>query len=649
MIRGIGTGHGSAIPSTVATYIDDVPYGSSTATAYGSIGTLDLDPGILERIEVLRGPQGTLYGASSLGGLVKYVTRKPGLTDFTGRVEADGTTVDHGAAGGGVRVMLDGPLVKEKLGVTVSGFYRFDPGFLDDPFRKKSNVNTFEVYGGRIALYWKPVDQLSVELSAVLQNSHSPNTSEVDLTSGLTPIYGKYSQVRWGNENWDFKTRLYSLNANYDLGWGTLTSITSYATRNARWDIDETTKFGAAISGFVGVPNLALFDNVTLDHKKTTQEFRLSSPNGGTLEWLTGVFYTHERSVKPEGFGRPFDATTLQPVPAAYPAGGLFFDTIYDRYTEYAGYADVTLRLGSQFKILGGIRYTHSTEDSDTPSSGALNGGHTDVTGRAVSNTWTYLLTPSFDIDQNNMIYARFATGFRPGGPTNLAASLLAAGAPAAYQPDSLDNYEVGYKAKFPLAHMTVDISAFYLDWKRIQLLTQVGGFNVTGNAGRAHSKGVEFAWTWMPVSGLSLSANGAYTDARMVVDAPLVGAKAGDQLPDTPKFSGNLSADYDFRISDDVGAFIGGNYQYIGSRPIDYVSGAPANYVRPVMPSYDLVNLRAGIKFGGFSIEAYVKNVGNSYGLVRLRSQVKNGISAPFAGAIVQPRTFGISVVDKF
>src|SRR5579872_2789328 len=171
IMRGITTGFGYAIPATTSTYIDDVPYGSSTAAAYGSVATLDLDPGSLQRIEVLRGPQGTLYGASSLGGLIKYVTSPPSLTHYSARAELGGTAIDGGGEGGTVRAMFDGPLVEGKLGMTRSAFDRHDPGYISDPFRNRKNENSSRTDGGRVAFLWQPTDQLSVKLAALVQNT----------------------------------------------------------------------------------------------------------------------------------------------------------------------------------------------------------------------------------------------------------------------------------------------------------------------------------------------------------------------------------------------------------------------------------------------------------------------------------------------
>jgi outer membrane receptor protein involved in Fe transport len=645
VMRGITTGFGAATAATTATYVDDAPFGSATSSAYGSITTLDLDPATIQRVEVLRGPQGTLYGASALGGLIKYVTTAPGLTDYQGRIEVDGNAVEHGGVGGGVRAMFDGPLVKDKLGVTISAFDRFDPGFIDNVNLGEKNVNNSKVYGGRLALLWTPTDKFTAEFSYIDQDTFTHGQSVVDTTTDFTPIYGKYDQFRYGRELWTMRDRLYTLRGSYDFGWATLTSITSYQTQKGLWTYDLTPKRGAALRAATGNPNLGVFEHVLLDHHKDTQELRLASPDNDKFEWLAGFFYTHEWGTKDENF---------QPIliPGGAPASlgqPVFRDILDDRYTEYAGYADVTYHFSDRFKVLGGIRYTKDSERSVTPFTGILVGAPYVVTGNSADKSVTYLISPSFNFDERNMVYARIASGFRPGGPTNVPPASLLGGAPIAYQSDKLTNYEVGYKGRLPDLRMTLDLSAFDIEWKNIQLLTVVSGFNVTGNAGAARSSGAEATWTWSPVQGLNITANGSYTDAHLLVDAPAVGGHSGDRLPDVPRWAGNLAAEYERPISSDIDGFVGGNLQYEGGRPKEFVANTPVGYVRPVMPAFTTLNLHAGLTRGGLTLEAYVRNAGDSYGFTRIASLLSNGFGAPLGIAIIQPRTFGFSISDKF
>ena len=646
IIRGVTTGYGFAISPTTATYIDDSPFGSATANAIGSLTSVDLDPATLQRIEVLRGPQGTLYGASAMGGLIKYVTIPPSLTRESGRVEMDGSEAYGGDLGFGVRAEWNGPLITDTLGLAVNAYERHDPGYIDNIHLNEKHVNSARVDGGRIALLWKPTNRFSAQLTALVQNTSTYGTSTIDVGANLEPIYGKYQQYRWGPARWDLHSALFSLRAKLNLGWASLTSITSYQRETAFTSTDFTRRFGPLISSIINVPNLGIFDNVSLDHHKITQEVRLVSPSTQKLEWLAGLFFTHEKSVQPEAFQNPFDLTTGAVVPVP---GGIFTDPNMDSFKEYAGYADVTYHFTHKFKILAGLRVTHDVESNVTPFSGVFNGPPTVAIAQIASQSTTYLFSPSYNFNDNNMVYVRVASGYRPGGPTGLTTTNVFQGAPAYYKPDSLTNYELGYKATLPDERMTIDLSGYDIEWKDIQVQSEVSGFIVTGNAAKARIAGSELTWTWRPIDALTLSFDAAYTNAFLTIDAPGIGARAGDRLPDVPKLSANLAASYDFPVTASIGGFVGGNYQYMGSRVMDFEAGLPAGMQRPTMGSYQIANLNAGVSRGNLTAEIHIRNVGNAYGFNQLFSEVIDGYSAPLAASVIQPRTFGLSVSYKF
>lgn len=196
---------------------------------------------------------------------------------------------------------------------------------------------------------------------------------------------------------------------------------------------------------------------------------------------------------------------------------------------------------------------------------------------------------------------------------------------------------------------MTLDLSAFYIDWRDIQILTNFGGFTSAGNGGKARSYGFEASAAWKPVTGLSLSGNVAYTDASLTEDAPGVNGVDGDRLPSVPRWAGGLSADYDFPLSDTVGAFVGGGLHAVGTRRSGFVTRSPATFSRPVMPSYATVDLRAGVELGAYSLTVYAKNVGDKRGLNFITSLSGNAYSAPYTASVIQPRTIGVSFVANF
>ena len=646
VLRGVTTG--SPVSSTVATYVDDTPYGSSTSAALGGWLQPDLDPSDIQRVEVLRGPQGTLYGASALGGLIKYVTKQPSLTDVGGRVEFDGSTVDHGGDGYGVRGMLNVPLAADTLALRVSAYDRRDPGYIDNPQLGLSNVNATQVDGGRASLLWKPTDTFTVTLSAVLQDLKSNGSSDedVDVNGGsITPVAGSLKQVRYTTEPLNLNDRVYSGTVNDDLGWASLTSITSYSTLHQTGDVDETQTFGAIGALLTGIPNFGTSTGSVLNQDKWTEEVRLASPSGQKLEWLTGLFFDRETSNRDE------PTSTFSTVTGAslLPPNTLFFANLQSRYTEYAVYGDVTYHFTPQFDLQAGLRYSHNDQTFSLAETGIFVGGPSAQAGDSADNSLTFLVTPRYKIDDNNMVYGRIASGYRPGGPNAPTPSDLAAGVPAAYKPDTLTDYEVGYKASLADHKLTLDLSAFYIDWQDIQIETDFGGITSNGNGGTATSDGIEASAVLTPFHGLTLSGNAAYTDAHLTEDAPGVNGRNGDELPNVPKWSGNLSADYDFPIAGGSSGFVGGTVRYLGDRASGFVTGSPVGFDRPTLPAYTTVDLRAGVTHDRVSLELYVKNVGDSHGLNNITSLALSGYTNPFTAAVIQPRTVGMSVSASF
>jgi iron complex outermembrane recepter protein len=643
VLRGITTG--SSTPNaTVAIYEDDTPYGSSTAFAGGNQLTLDLDPSDIQRIEVLRGPQGTLYGASSIGGVLKYVTTPPGLDNYAGRLEVDGDTVDGGGSGYGLRGMVNIPLAKDTLGLRVSAFDRLDPGYIDNAQLDRSNVNATRVYGGRVALLWKPLDRLSVRLTAQYQNLHSGGMSEEDVDGAtLQPLYGDLVQKRFSNEPLDIQYFLSSGVVTYDLGWATILSATSLSSLHETQFNDLTTTYAPVLGPPLGIPDLGIAFDTPIDQHKVTQEFRLTSSSDQALEWQAGFFYTHEQSSHGEQFD-PFQTSNGAPIPV-----NLLNGSLNDRYTEYAAYGDIDYHFTTAFDVLGGLRYGTNSQNYNQPESGALVGPAGTVFATSSDHSTTFLFSPRYHLDEDNIVYARIASGYRPGGPNALTTAEAAAGVPSSFRPDTLINYEVGYKANLFQHSLTLDLSAFYIDWRDVQIQTLFQGFDASGNGGTAKSQGVELSAIYAPVDGLTLTGDLDYNDAELTADAPGINAKSGDELPNVPKLAASLGADYSFPLFTSWQGFVGGDLHYLGDRVSGFVSGVPAGFERPVMPSYTTFNLRTGLKHDAWTVELYAKNIGNSRGITSLRSLAFNGFSNPYAAAIIQPRLIGISLSMQY
>jgi outer membrane receptor protein involved in Fe transport len=260
---------------------------------------------------------------------------------------------------------------------------------------------------------------------------------------------------------------------------------------------------------------------------------------------------------------------------------------------------------------------------------------------------FTYSFAPRFETGKNSSIYGRIATGFRPGGP-----NVLPPGAPATvprtYESDSLTSYELGLKAAGgPADKFSLDFSAYYLDWESIQLFLVVNNFGINGNGGTAVSKGFELAASVYPTSGLALSLNGAYTDAKLTEDtAAVVGGQDGDPLPYVPKWSFGLNADYEWTLKGSTRAYVGGSLGYTGERSVQFNLRAPDGSIRQAA-SYVTLNLRAGAYLGRWSVELYGKNLTNDLGVTSINAAgpLPNGA---LGLGLTRPRTIGVSLSTR-
>jgi len=643
VLRGITSGSGQA-NSAVSTYINDAPYGSSTVYSGGGLLTPDLDPADLERIEVLRGPQGTLYGSNSLGGLVKFVTVPPDATRAYGYVSSGYSSVAGGDNGFSERAMFNAPLVENKLALRVNAYNRTDPGYIGNIATGRSDINEAKVKGGRAEMLWTPTDKLSVNLSALAQNLSSDglaNTGvEVDPTT-LLPRYGYQKQSRAaGTGLFTIQYRLYDASVNADFGWAKLVSSTSYGTQKVNSDQDVTAAYGPILNPAFGLTDggYSITDPITLG--KFTQELRLQSPEEQALEWRVGLFYTRESTTNQQNV-EAFDASTGAPL-ALPPLGTINVGP--GIFREWAGYTDLTWHATSQLSVLVGGRYSNDQTTFTQTGSGLLT-GTSDFTTRSTDSPTTFLLNPSFKFNDKLMAYIRVASGFRPGGPNVGVPPGL--GAPVSFGPDKLTSYELGFKSILLDRRMTLDADVFYINWSQIQLTSTAGGFSFLGNGGKAKSQGLEASWKYTPVSGLVVSANASYTDAELAADTPtdLFGYN-GDRLPWVPKWDATVALDYDFPLGGGWSGSAGASYNYVGERETDFL---PVPGPRLTVPGYHGIDLHAGSYYGPWTLQAYVKNLTNQRGITSLSSETIDPQGSPFAASYVPPRTVGVNIRYDF
>jgi len=637
-IRGITTGNGTN--PNVAVTVDDVPYGPSTSLAGSGIAPApDFDPSDLARIEVLRGPQGTLYGASSIGGLLKYVTVDPSTDALSGRVEAGTSSVYNGAElGYSFRGSVNAPL-SDTVAVRASGFTRKEPGYVDNVQTGEHGVNREDASGGRLSALWRPSEAFSLKLSAMLQDSKRYGSPDVDVEPGL--VQWQQSDLR-GTGWYRKSSQAYGATLTTKLGAAELTSLSGYNVDTLSSSTDWTPLFGPFTQAQFGVTGSPFIINTRTS--KFSQEFRLSAPIGQSIDWLLGVFYTHERS------------PNLQSWFAENPATGAMIGTTWIEswvatYAEYAAFTDFTVHLTDRFSVQIGGRESHNRQTYSEVDAGPFvpkfEGFPSPLVFAPVvsnENAFTYLLTPQFKVSPDLMVYARLASGFRPGGPNSEASAFHL---PLTFSPDTTKNYEIGVKGDLLDHAFSFDASLYYVNWKNIQLLLVFpsNGDEYQGNGGEAKSQGVELSVESKPAKGLTIAA--WITDGEAVLTQAFPSNTAaygiaGNRLPYSSRFSGNLSLEQDFPMGSRVSGFNAGALSYVGERE-GVFTGSPE---RQIFPAYATTNLRTGAKFDDWTVNIFANNVTNNRGIL------SGGIGSPItplAFYYIQPRTVGLSVSKAF
>jgi iron complex outermembrane recepter protein len=660
-LRGINAISPTAV---VGSYIDDVPMGSSSGLARGSQFALDMLPYDIDRVEILRGPQGTLYGASTMGGLIKYVTRSADLNEFEARAQGEVSTIEGaGDVGWGVRAGTNVPLIEGTLALRASYFNQRTPGYIDNGKTGAKDEGDLEQQGGRVSLTWQPSETVSVKLAAMLQNIDAQSRSQMTLDpTTLQPIYGDLTSANDLRSPFEQQLQFYSATVNWDLGWADFTSASSYASADTTQVQDGTPGFAPLLPVLTQGATLLGFTPFSLDLEldKVTQEFRLASPSGDRVEWLLGAFYTDEDSHNRQlvrtldAAGNPILAPTFNPftgAPILRPDGTpelldpLAAIQIPSGYREYAVFGNLTYRFTDRFDVTAGLRWARNSQDFSQESLGPLivvAGAPPRAVGKSDEDVLTYLISPRFHVNDDLMIYGRVASGYRPGGP-----NVALAGVPPTVDADTIVNYELGVKTQLLERRVLMDIAIFRIDWEDIQLTVPApGGVSYGENGGKARSQGVELASMYSPLTGLRLGMTVAFTDATLSEDVPELSGRSGDRLPNSARWSGSVTTDYERPIGADWFARVGAGYRYVGNR-YSAVESSPAA-IRSA--SYGVVDLNASLFDDRWAVRLFAKNLANkrTYLTPSVFYDAFGG-AARIDASVLQPRTLGVSLDVRF
>jgi len=639
VIRGVTTDLSTNLKqSTVSVLFDDVPVDPATA---GVLAT-NLRIVDVERVEVLRGPQGTLFGSGSVSGAVRYITNKPDATQFSGAVEGTFAGTKTGAGSRSGSVVLNVPLVTDRVALRAVGYHFDEGGWVDNITLNKNNVNRTKTSGGRIALRAQATDRLLVTLTGTYQDSHDYSAGE-----SLTVQPAGYKQqvtTRRDSPDNRLKNTLANVGLTYDFGGVTLFSSSTYIRRDAQIHQDFG-YYSDFLKLTLGLPGLAPNAPTKIYNTANiyTQELRLASDGSGPFRWTLGGFYL--RSSTPRGG----QITTLSGLMPFVGTNDLINVSSPGRQEEIAGFGEATYTLDDKLDLTAGLRVSKTTLNITSISSGLL------VTGGASSQTFRLpeqdtAINPRFSVryhpNRQVSLYAQAARGYRVGG-ANLTAGLGGPGIPLTYGSDHLWNYEVGAKTSLLDGRLQINGDVYYIDWSDLQAsLVSSSNFGYTGNAGAARLYGLELEATGKPASWLELGGALTLNNAALSEDTPtlvrstgVVGVHEGDRLPGSPRVQGSAYMQLNSNYKDNP-VYIRASGQYVGSSYTDF----DAKGIR--LGDYSTFDLRAGIVHGDIEFSVFGRNLFNSAGIQSATQEFKLGpiLAAAESAFRLRPRTVGVT-----
>lgn len=635
-IRGITSG--DATNPTVAITVDDMPFGSSTSIGGGYFAP-DFDPSDLARVEVLRGPQGTLYGAASIGGLIKYVTIDPSTAGFEGRLQAGANSVDHrGETGYNVSVGVNVP-IGETFAVRVNGFTREEAGYIDNVRGAgERGVNETQSSGGHVSALWQPSEQFSLKLSALVQDNKVTGAPYVTVSPGVGDLQQDFLP---GTGVLEREFQAYSATAIAKFDAIELTSVTGYSESSLVDSLDYTALNGVFTQQIFGTADTLNTDDTTT--YKFSQEVRAAAQVGENIDLLVGGYYSHEYS--------PYTLEILAADPNGKPFDSVILSRFSSTFSEWAGFTALTYRFTDRFDVQVGGRWSQIEQTFEETDTGplvplALGSDSPRVLPEtsAREHATTYLITPRFKFSPDVMVYARLASGYRPGGINQGDLT----GLPPRFSPDETVNYEIGLKGSTFGRTLFFDASVYYIDWKDIQLslINPANGQNYFANGSRAKSQGVELSVQSVPTDGLRIDAWAVWNDAVLTEPMPTpeqggVNGPVGARLPFSSRFSASASADYEFPLASLTGV-AGATVSYVGDRVGTFIADDSA---RQVFPAYTKADVHAGVKTEQWTFDLYLNNVTDERGVLG----GGNGTITPTAFQVIQPRTAGFSIARTF
>lgn len=704
-IRGVSAGQivrdQPGVKEQVGVYLDE-------SVISLSLFTPDLDLFDLNRVETLRGPQGTLFGSGSMGGTLRYITNQPNLDEFEGQIEANLHTVTDGEEGGHLKGAVNVPFADGKAALRAVAYTTEYAGFIDalgENGAKDSDVNNGSRTGGRVAITWEPTDNLSITPRIVYQDLDMDGANRQDVFNIYANPYtttrpaitlDEREQYLLVDEGFEDETLIADIVVDWSLDPFDVTFVGSYTDREILVSRDASALTGSVSSDF-GLPEAGILLPSNLQDKtdveQYTTELRLSSNNDGHFQWLAGVFWsdterTYQQRLPTPGYdvyGSLIETNLALPggtyaaLAAGYPADSPYnADLPYD-LEQLAVFGEVNFDISERLHMTLGGRWYDYEEERRFSSGGIFSNGD-DQTDKTASDGFTPRVLASYDLNDDVVINAQAAQGFRLGGvndPLNEglcnAGDLSTFGGFQAYDDETMWNYELGFKANWD--GITLNAAAFYADIEDLQVTLDAGSCSsrISFNVPEAHSAGVEFELGGYMAEGLYMSFAGSLIEAEFdstVTDstgAVIGGIEDGNRLASVPEVQFALSGTYTFAegLLKSNETYISASLQYVGDRitqPGDQVAGAgdfssgvplggaTGNEVTSLdleLESYETLNINAGLVYEDWEAVLYMNNVTDEN--VDLSFDRERGGRARLAYRTNQPRTVGVTFRKSF
>jgi iron complex outermembrane receptor protein len=674
-IRGL-TSSGGFSP-TVGFYVDDAPL---TAPAQAFQGKVVIDPDLydLNRVEILRGPQGTLYGSGSMGGTIKLVTNRPVLNEFQASAQGTGSDTHAGGGNGAGNMMLNIPLITDVAALRLVGTYQWNSGWIDrivlDPFPLETasgargnvlgapasnvfdDVNWERLVGGRASLLLQPNDRLRIVPAVLYQKIEQGGPNTIDNPPGTQDAHYQPFNVA---EPFEDRFTLYTGSITYDFDGVQLSSVTArwYRSESQEQDISES------LQVLFGLPGFSLADGgvgggpitETDSSSQFSQELRVASTGPAAFQWLIGGFYSDFNS------NSQFNSI----YPGIEPMFGTDILSVIGQpisITQKAAFGEVSYQITSQLKATAGLRwYTYRSGETTTESgiaTAASGPGIYTASSVASASGSNPKFNLSYAFTDDLLVYTTAAKGFRPGsgnqpipltGPLQCSTgagnlqSLGLTAAPSQFDPDTLWSYEIGEKAKFFDRRVLINGAIYYEDWQKVQQQVSLAcGFSFTANAGAAAVYGGELEIAASLSPRFTVTQNVGYTHAAFTEGVKATGTVSGQQILDVPKVTTTSALVYTFPLSAQYDVVARASNSYIG--PMQDIT-----FTRNNLAGYDLVSARAGIDAHSWSTFVFVDNLTDRRALLTNFNALSANIPQFNRVVINQPRTIGIDLRYRF